>query len=166
MFESRERIGSDLVTTLETLRRISGGRYACILDASGRLFETPSEPEGGRDFALRRLLEERRQAILAIPAAMASGEAMADVFEDWHEDQFLLAFLNGRVALVVACPDAQRLEGETRDLLRVWADRMLRLDVRYRLDRGGRGFFGGKPRLDVVVVGATGASEGPLTSPG
>lgn len=77
-----------------------------------------------------------------------------DAFADWHQDEFLVAILNGRAALVVACPAAEELKQKSGDLLRVWVDRMLRFDERYRLDPAGRGFFFGSPRLDVVVVGS------------
>lgn len=55
---------------------------------------------------------------------------------------------------MVACPAAEELKQKSGDLLRVWVDRMLRFDERYRLDPDGRGFFFGSPRLDVVVVGS------------
>ena len=119
------------------------------------VLEAP-EPPDGRTFALRQLLEDRRAAILAMPPALA-GEAaeaaMDDVFADWHEDEFLLAFLNRRVVLVVACPDAEALEQQAAPLWPVWADRALRYDERYRVDAQGRGLLFGSPRLDLVVIG-------------
>ena len=44
---------------------------------------------------------------------------------DWHQDEFLLAVLNGRVAVVVACAAAEPLKQQSADLLRVWVDRGL-----------------------------------------
>jgi len=78
---------------------------------------------------------------------------MRDLFEDLEGDGFFLAFLNGRVGVLVACPDAQRLEDESGRLLEVLADRLLRLNPAWRLDERGRGLFVGAPRLDTVVIG-------------
>ena len=86
---------------VEAIRRLGEGRYACVLDAGGIVVESP-EPPDGRAFALRQLIDDRRAAILAIPRTLAEDTATEDAFADWHEDQFLLAFLNQRVALIVA----------------------------------------------------------------
>ena len=81
---------------------------------------------------------------------------MEDAFETWSEgDEFLLAFVNGRVAVVVACPDAEEARQGAFDVLKVMADRLLRLDARYRLDEKGRGLFLGRARIDVIAVGGT-----------
>jgi hypothetical protein len=137
---------------LEALRGLGGGRYACIVDGGGIVAESP-EPEDGHVFALKQLLGEKREALLAIPRALEHETDSEDPFADWHQDEFLLAVLNGRVAVVVACPAAEPLKQQAGDLLRVWVDRMLRYDERYRMDDAGRGFFLGRPRLDIVVVG-------------
>jgi hypothetical protein len=155
MFTSPRREG--LLEVLEALRALGEGRYACIVDAGGIVAESP-EPEDGRVFALRQLLVEKREALLAIPRALEQETDSEDPFVDWHQDEFLLAVLNGRVAVVVACAAAEPLKQQSADLLRVWVDRMLRYDERYRLDPAGRGLFVGRPRLDVVVVGAATAS--------
>ena len=145
-----------LVEVLEAVRGLGHGRYACILDSGGLVAEAP-EPDDGRLFALRQLLQERRQALLAIPGALEEETDSEDPFADWSQDQFLLAVLNRRAALVVACPDAEALKDAASDLLRVWVDRMLRYDERYRFDPAGRGLFFGRPRLDLVVVGSASA---------
>jgi len=76
---------------------------------------------------------------------------MSDLFEAW-EDEFFLVFLNGRVGLLVACPDAKRLEVGSGKLLEVMVDRLLRFNPAWRLDERGRGLFFGSPRLDTVVI--------------
>ncbi len=78
---------------------------------------------------------------------------MDDIFADWNQDQFFLAFINGRVALVVACPDAERAKQRSSRPLRTLAGRLLRLNPAHRVDARGRGLFFGSPRLDLVVVG-------------
>lgn len=152
IFESRSALRQGLLETMETLRTLGEGRYACVLDAGGIVLESP-EPADGRSFALRQLIEERRAAILSIPQTLADEAPMEDSFADWHEDEFLLAFLNQRVALIVACPDAEALKEQAAPLWPVWADRVLRWDERYRIDPKGRGLLFGSPRLDLVVIG-------------
>jgi hypothetical protein len=153
IFESHAALRQGALETLETIRTLGQGRYACALDAGGIVLESPAEPADGRDFALRQLVEERRQAILRLPEAMAGEGPTEDLFADWHQDEFLLALLNQRVALLVACPDAESLKESAAPLWPVWADRVLRLDERYRFDPSGRGLLLGRPRLDVVVIG-------------
>ncbi len=154
MFESRPALRRRLLEAVEAIRALGEGRYACILDPGGIVLESP-EPADGRTFALRQLIEERRAAILAIPRTLAADAPMEDAFADWHEDEFLLAFLNQRVALVVACPDAEDLKESAGPLWPVWADQLLRYDERYRVDATGRGLLFGSPRLDVVVIGGS-----------
>lgn len=152
IFESRPVLRRDLLEAVEAIRRLGEGRYACVLDAGGIVLESP-EPEDGRAFALRQLIQDGRAAIFAIPHSLAGEGPSEDAFAEWHEDEFLIAFLNQRVALVVACPDAERLKEEAAPLWPVWADRVLRFDERYRIDPRGRGLLFGSPRLDVVVIG-------------
>ena len=152
MFESSRRLSGEVVARLETLRGLAAGRYACVVEPKGILFESP-EPEAREEWALRRFLEERCKALFSIPKALADGTAMDDAFEGWHEDEFFLAFVNGRVALVVACPDAESLRERVFPLLKALADRLFRYNESYRLDPEGRGLFFGRPRLDIVVVG-------------
>jgi hypothetical protein len=153
IFENRAALRAALLETVEAIRAAGQGRYACVIDAGGIVLESPAEPEDGRAFALRQLVEERRAAILALPEAMAGEGPTEDLFADWHEDQFLLGLLNQRVAVLVACPDAEALKERAGPLWPVWADRVLRLDERYRIDPRGRGLLLARPRLDVVVIG-------------
>ncbi|HEY7514226.1 MAG TPA: hypothetical protein VIC87_07100 [Vicinamibacteria bacterium] len=158
MFESPARLAEDVLGLLDTLRTLAHGRYAVVFEPKGILFES-TEPEATGHWVLRRFLEPRTEALFGIPAALASGAAMEDVFADWsapageEEDEFYMAFLNGRVGLLVACPDAEALKAQADEPLRVLADRLLRYNAAWRLDEKGRGLFFGQPRLDVVVVG-------------
>src|SRR5262245_2708282 len=152
MFESHERLADDIRGILVTLCELADGRYACLLEPKGILFEQP-EPEEREIWALRRLLEERAAALFAIPKGLASGEPMEDVFEGWSHDELFLAFINQRVALVLACPEAEPLKERALPALRVLADRLLRYNASYRIDDKGRGFFFTRPKLDLVVVG-------------
>ena len=158
IFESRSALRQGLLEAVDAIRTLGNGRYACVVDASAIVLESP-EPEDGRSFALRQIIEERRAAIFAIPQTLADDRPMEDVFADWHEDEFLLAFLNQRVALVVACPDAEALKESAAALWPVWADRVLRLDERYRIDPKGRGLLFGSPRLDLGVIGGVHGGE-------
>lgn len=144
-----------LLEVVEAVRAAGDGRYACVLDASGLVVESP-EPQDGHLFALRQHLVDRRASLLSVPRTMEDEgrPAAEDPFAEWHQDQFLLAVLNERAALVVACPDAEALREASGELLRVWADRLQRYDARFRMDARGRGFFFGRAKLDVVVVGA------------
>ncbi len=157
MFESSARLADDVRGLLDALRTLGQGRYAVVFDEKAILFESPPETAG--HWVLRRFLEGRTQALFRIPAGLASGGEMEDVFADWsapageEEDEFFLAFLNGRVGLLVACPDAEALKAQANEPLRVLADRLLRYNAAWRLDEKGRGLFFGQPRLDVVVVG-------------
>jgi hypothetical protein len=85
---------------------------------------------------------------------------MEDAFEGWDEDEFFLAFINGRAVVVVACPHAEPLREQARRPLKALADRLFRYDARFRLDRRGRGFFFGGGTLDLVVVGRANGSPG------
>lgn len=155
MFESKERLGHEIGTLLEGIRAEAEGRYACLVDGERVLFEAPSSADEGI-WPLRQLLRERRDALFALPRQLAAEEPMEDVFDGWEEDDFLLAFINGRVALVVACPEAAPLETRLMRPLEALADRLFRLDESYRLDERGRGLFFGSARLDLVVVGRSG----------
>jgi hypothetical protein len=147
MFESKARLQEDVLRLVEALRELGEGRYAVLFDPKGVLLESPP------DAALRGLVEDRREALFRLPAALRGQEELGDLFESWREDEFFLAFLNGRVGVLVACPQAQRLEDESARLLKILADRLLRLNPSWRLDERGRGLFFGSPRLDTVVVG-------------
>jgi hypothetical protein len=156
VFESRDRLAGDVLTLLQALRAQNDGRYACVMDASGILFESPGPEEPEADARLRAFLEAHRAAVLAIPAGMAADGPDEDAFEGWDKDQFLLAFVNGRVAVVMACAEAEAARAGSFDILKLMADRLLRLQPRYRLDEKGRGLFVGRPRIDIVAVGGQG----------
>jgi hypothetical protein len=164
MFESRAKLEEDAGRLLESLRRLAEGRYAALFDARGVLLESPDGGgEGG--WRLRRLVQSSAEALFRLPPALhaspgasdggrGQGEApLVDLFEAWEDDEFFLAFLNGRVGILVACPDAKRLQEESGRLLTVFADRLLRYNPAWRLDEKGRGLFFGSPRLDTVVIG-------------
>jgi hypothetical protein len=152
MLESSTRLAEEIRGLLDAFRALGDGRYACILESKALLFEsTPAEGEG--HWMLRRFLEPRAEAIFRLPAAMASGDPMEDVFADWVEDAFFLAFVNGRVALVVACPDPEALKSQAERPLRALADRLFRYNAAFRLDEKGKGLFAGRARLDMIVIG-------------
>jgi hypothetical protein len=158
VFESRETLAREIAGLLDAIRQDAGGRYACIVEAKGVAFESP-EPEGREVFALRRILEDNVVALFAIPAALASGAPMDDVFVGWEHDELFLAFINGRVAVVVACGDAEALKQRAMKALRALSDRLFRWNETYRMDAKGSGFFFGSPKLDLVVIGKSQAGD-------
>jgi hypothetical protein len=152
MFESHEKLGEEIRRLLGALRGLGEGRYACLLEPSGVLFEDAA-PETPAPWGLRRFLEARTEALFAIPRALFSeGEIREDVFKDWEDDGFFLVFVNGRVSAVVACPDPATLEKESKRLLKVLVDRLIRYNSAWRADEKGRGLFFSRPRLDTIVV--------------
>jgi hypothetical protein len=159
MFESRDRLEEEIGGLLDAFRTLGGGRYACLLEPKGRLLFESAEPRSEGHWMLRRFLEQRTEALFRLPSAMASGEAMEDVFADWEDDAFFLAFINGRVALLVACPDPEALKEQAERPLRALADRLFRYNAAFRLDEKGRGIFFGRARLDMIVVERAGSAE-------
>lgn len=151
MFESRDKLQRDVGELVEALRGLGGGRYAAVFDAKQVVSESPAEANGD-DAPLRRLVRRSGGPLLRVPAALRSGEEMGDLFSDFPGDEFLLAVVNGRVGILVACADAVRLEAESARLLRALVDRLLRLESGWRLDEQGRGLFFGSPRFDTVVI--------------
>ncbi len=151
VFESKAALREDARRLLDSLRELGEGRYAVLFDRKGVLLESPGESSEG--WPLRRFVESRGEALFRLPAALHSGEEMKDLFEDLDADAFFVAFLNGRVGILVACADPQRLEEQSGKVLKVLADRLLRLEPSWRLDERGRGLFFGSPRLDTVVIG-------------
>jgi len=161
VFESKGKLEEDVRRLIDALRDLAEGRYAALFDPKGVLMESPADTKEG-EWVLRRLVQSHAEALFRLPAALhappgggpdeGSGE-MTDLFEDLEADEFFLAFVNGRVGVLVACPDAKALEGESRKLLTILADRLLRLNPAWRLDERGRGLFFGSPRLDTVVIG-------------
>src|SRR5512133_1147221 len=127
MFESSKRLHEDVSGLLSALRSLADGRYAALFDRKGVLIESPPDGTEG-EWALRRFIETRGPALFRIPAALHGEEQMDDVFEEWHADEFFLAFVNGKVGVLVACPDAKRVETESGKLMKVLVDRLLRLN--------------------------------------
>ena len=151
MFESSRVLAREIGDLLHGLRVEAEGRYAAVAEPNGILFEDAEDSEGA--WMLRRFLEQHAAALFGIPQAMAGDGPNQDVFEDWTEDEFFLAFINGRVALVVACPSAESAKQRGDAPLRALADRLLRYNERWRVDARGRGLFLGRARLDLVVIG-------------
>jgi hypothetical protein len=153
LFESSRRLREDIDALLEAVRHVVDGRYACLMEPGRVLVETPAAEGDLAD--LRRLIEANGPAIFDLPATVADENAPAiDPFEGWTGDELCLVVVNGKVALLVACPDAEAAREDMMKPLRALVDRLLRLDSRYRINRRGRGFFFGSPRLDFVVIGA------------
>jgi hypothetical protein len=153
MFETSARLHEEVGGLLEALRSLAEGRYAALFDPKGLLLETPHGGEQGK-WALRSFVHKHAAALFRIPAALHDpAESMDDTFSDWIDDEFFLAFVNGRVGLLVACPDARRVEEQANELLRALVDRLLRLNPAWRLDERGRGFLAIRPRLDTVAIG-------------
>jgi hypothetical protein len=147
MFESADRLRRDVHDMLDALRELGTGRYAAVFDAKAVIGESP---EG--EWTLRRLLQSRAQTLLRLPGALHAGDEMSDPFADWTSDEFLLAVVNGKVGVLVACADAARLETDAQRLLHALFDRLLRLEPAWRIDEKGRGLFFGSPRLDTLVI--------------
>lgn len=150
MLESSRKLATEIGDLLEAIRAMAEGRYACLIEPTGIVFERAA---AAGDWTLRRFLEQRAAALFTIPESLASGGPMEDLFAEWDEDEFFLAFINGRVALVVACPEAEPLRETARKPLRALADRLFRYNATYRMDARGRGFFFGRAKLDLVVIG-------------
>ncbi|MGD8895358.1 MAG: hypothetical protein PVJ73_04910 [Acidobacteriota bacterium] len=159
MFESREKLEDEIRKLLAALRALGDGRYAALIEPRGVVFDDAAA-EPPPPWPLRRFLEQRSKRLFAIPAALTSpGEVDEDVFADWADDGFFLVFVNGRVAVVVACPEPEALEKEAGKLVRVLVDRLVRYNTAWRADERGRGLFFSRPRLDTVVVSRA-AAEG------
>jgi hypothetical protein len=159
MFESESRLREDVLGLLATILEAAEARYACVVEPSGVRFQI-AEPADAT-WPSRQFLEGRLAKLFSIPGALAKDEPIEDVFAEWESpagaaDEFFLAFVNGKVGLVVVCPEAERLREELRKPLEVLADRLLRLNSSWRVDEKGRGLFFGRPRLDLVVIGAQG----------
>jgi hypothetical protein len=153
MFESSGRLHDETSRLLESLRTLGKGRYAALFDRKGLLLETPPGGDQG-EWALRGFVQKHAEALFRIPAALHDpAQPMDDAFEDWSDDEFFLAFVNGKVGMIVACPDAKRVEEESPELLRALVDRLLRLNPGWRLDEKGRGILASRPRLDTVAIG-------------
>jgi len=154
MFETRETLAGEIRGLVASLRGLGGGRYACVLERKGVLFED-EDAEVPAPWALRRFLEQHAAAVFAIPGTLRTEVPIDDAFAEWEEDAFFLAFVNGRVAVVVACPDPGALEAQAGRLLKALVDRLIRYNPAWRADERGRGLFLSRPRLDTVVIGHT-----------
>jgi len=159
MFESDARLREDILGVLAAVRALADARYACVLDTSGVRFELAEPKEA--TWPSRQFLEARLAALFKIPEALAGEGPGDDVFAQWESpagvvDEFFLAFVNGRVGLVLVCPEAERLREDLRKPLQVLADRLLRFNAAWRVDGKGRGLFLGRPRLDLIVIGGPG----------
>jgi hypothetical protein len=153
VFESQRRLEEDIAGLLAALREQASARDALLVDPGGVLF-TSAADEGAAGWTARRFLEQRLAGLFALPGSLAAGQGPAeDVFEGWDDDEVLLVFLNGRVALVLLCPDAELARAAVERPFAALADRLLRWRPALRLDEGGRGLFFGRPRLDWVVIG-------------
>ena len=150
MFESEGQLSEEVRGLLGAVREATGARYACIAEKRGIRFESAAVADQGA--ALRVFLESSLAAIFELPASLAGTGPEHDAFENWDEDDFVLAFLNGRVTLLVACQDAEAAREQAERLFTTLADRLLRLHPSWRVDAKGRGLFFGRPRVDWVVV--------------
>ena len=151
MLESPERLRDDIARMLDVIREAAAARYACILEPSGIAFESRAE-EGPAEWTVRRFLEPRLARVFALPASLAGEGPEEDVFEGWDEDDVVLAFLNGRVALALFSADAAEARRAAEEPFAVLADRLVRWKPGLRVDEKGRGLFFGRPRVDWVVV--------------
>ena len=153
MFQPRARLEENLLDVMAAILDLGDGRYAWLVEKTGIVLEFPEEEEDGAVQALSGVIQTQATAILGLGAALAAGGDMEDAFAGWTDDEFLVAVLNERVALVVACPDAEALKAVVDPPLRALADGLMRWKAAYRLDAQGRGLFVARPRLDVIVVG-------------
>jgi hypothetical protein len=152
MPESSGTVAAQITTLLEVLRQLGGGRYACLADARRVHFESC---EGDVD-GLRGYLEARTAALFRLPGTLATADdgLGEDLFADWDgPDGFLLAFINRRVAAVVACPAPEALQEPALPPLKALAERVFQWDPSARGDGGPLSLFFTQPRLDLVVVG-------------
>jgi len=150
VFESEARLSEEVRGLLDAVRAATGARYACIAEPRGIRFESAAAEQTRA--GLRAFLESRLAAIFELPASLSGSGPEQDAFESWDADDFVLAFLNGRVALLVACDEAETARERAERLFSTLADRLLRFQPSWRVDAKGRGLFFGRPRVDWVVV--------------
>jgi hypothetical protein len=151
MFASTTRLAEEIRSCLTAILALGGGRYACVIDEDGIRFEEP-EAADAEGLALRAIISDRRTAVLGLGTRLASEEPMEDVFAGCEREGLFVAILNGRVALIVSSPRPEALREQSRQPLRALADRLMRFNPAYGADARGRGFFFGRPRLDLIVV--------------
>jgi hypothetical protein len=155
VIDKPERLRADIAGLLDGIRASLSGRYACVLEPAGIRFESPEPADPGSE-ALRRRLVASAVELFTLPDRLASGQPFEDLFESCSSDELLLAILNERVALVLDCKDAEAARAAIRKPLLALADRLFRFNPAWRMDRRGRGFFFGRPKLDLVVIGRPG----------
>ncbi len=151
MLDSAGTLGAQITTLLDVLRRLGDGRYACLVDAQRVHFEAAEGDVEG----LREYVAARTEALFRLPQSLTDGEAGPgeDVFADWQaSDGFLLAFINRRVAAVVACPAPEALQEPALAPLKALAERVFEWRPSARGDGGALSLFVNRPRLDLVVV--------------
>jgi len=153
VFESSSRLADQIASLLEGIRLEAEGRYACLLDDRRLLCEAPAGAPPPELAGLVRDLLANATRLFEIPGQMEAGADMEDLFAPWPEQEFLLAFVNRRVVLVLACPEPAPLQESLLPGLRAMADLLFRYEPRFRLDERGRGLFLGRGRIDTVVVG-------------
>jgi hypothetical protein len=154
VFESSRRLHEDIDALLDAIRQMADGSYACVMEPEKILFESLAAGGEEEADALRTIAERRGRLIFDLPAAMAEDAGPSvDPFSEWEGEEICLVIVNDRVGLLVACPDAEGARAAMTEALRALVDRLLRLESRYRLDRRGRGFFFGSPKLDFVTIG-------------
>lgn len=152
MFESEGRLSDDVNGLLTALREAGEGRYACVADRAGIQFQSADATEEPAGWTVRTFLEPLLPAIFQVPESLAGDGPSEDVFEAWNDDDFLLAFLNNRAVLILACPDADEARVAIEPVFTPLADRLLRLKPAWRVDSQGRGLFFGRPRVDWIVA--------------
>ena len=154
MFESTRRLREDIEALLDALRHMVDGQYACVMEPDKVLFESLAPEADHEDDTLRRIVERNGRLIFTLPQTVADETAPADdPFADWDREEICLVIVNDKVGVLVACPDAEAAREDMMKPLKALVDRLLRLEGRYRLDRRGRGFFFGSPKLDFVTIG-------------
>lgn len=153
MFQSPGTLADQINTLLDVLRSLGGdGRYACVVDTREVHFESGD----GELTALRAFIRTHAAELFRLPQNLRSGgeEPVGDVFAGWHEpDGFFLAFINRRLAVVVACPAPDELHEQALKPLKALAERLFQWNPSYRSEGGALSLFFSRPRLDLVVVG-------------
>jgi hypothetical protein len=151
VFETREKLAGEIRDAVASLRALAGGRYACVLEPKQVLFEDEDD-ERPAAWGLRPFLERHAADLFGIPGTLRTDTPADDVFAEWEDEAFFLAFVNGRVGIVVVCPDPGALQAQAGPLLGALVDRLIRYNPAWRADERGRGLFFSRPRLDTVVI--------------
>jgi hypothetical protein len=79
VFEAKDRLEENLLVLMAAILDLGNGRYACLVERSGIVLETP-EPDEGPLQALRRVIDARAGSIVGLGAALAAGGDMEDAF--------------------------------------------------------------------------------------